>query len=56
MFFIPKDKIDINIWNINDGFYNKVNKKKLSIGNYIKILVINKRLNYNLYYVKRKSK
>jgi DNA-directed RNA polymerase subunit E'/Rpb7 len=47
MFFIPKDKIDINVWSINDGFYNIIHKKKLVVGNYIKIQIINKRLNLN---------
>lgn len=47
MFFIPKENVDTNVWDIPDGFINKTNKKKLLSGDYIKIQVIDKRINQN---------
>lgn len=44
MTFIPRENIDIDIWNINDNFTNK-NNIKLNIGDYVKILILNKRIN-----------
>jgi DNA-directed RNA polymerase subunit E'/Rpb7 len=46
--FIPKDNIDSTIWNISDNFsYNKDPNKKLLIGNFVCIQVLNKRINRN---------
>jgi hypothetical protein len=47
MFFIPKDNVDTNIWDIPDGFLNKPKKKKLMANDFIKIQVIDKRINQN---------
>ena len=45
MIFIPKDNIDINIWENNDGYNHKKTKTKLKIGNYVKVHILNKRIN-----------
>jgi DNA-directed RNA polymerase subunit E'/Rpb7 len=47
MFFIPKENVDTNIWNITDNYINKITKKKLNLGDYIIIQVIDKRINQN---------
>jgi DNA-directed RNA polymerase subunit E'/Rpb7 len=47
MFFIPKENVDNNIWDIPDGYLNKNMKRKLKAGDYIKIQVIDKRINQN---------
>jgi len=47
MFFIPKENIDTNIWDIPEGYYNKLLKKKLVSGDYVKIQIIDKRINQN---------
>jgi len=46
--FIPKDKIDLNIWNLeNNTFINKIKKKELALGDYITIRLENVRINQN---------
>jgi len=45
MMFIPKDNIDINTWDNLDGYTNKQTKNKLKVGNYIKVHILNKRIN-----------
>lgn len=47
MFFIPKENVDTNVWDIPDGYMNKLKKKKLSSGDYIKIQIVDKRINQN---------
>lgn len=47
MIFIPKENVDINIWNITDGYINKKNKKKLVPFDYILIEILDKRININ---------
>jgi DNA-directed RNA polymerase subunit E'/Rpb7 len=47
MFFIPKENIDTNIWDISDGYMNKLKKKKLNRDDYVKIQIIDKRINQN---------
>jgi DNA-directed RNA polymerase subunit E'/Rpb7 len=47
MFFIPKENVDNNIWDIPDGYMNKTTSKKLLVGDYIKIQIIDKRINQN---------
>jgi DNA-directed RNA polymerase subunit E'/Rpb7 len=47
MFFIPRDNIDINIWNISNNYIHKLTNKKLSINDYVIIQVMDKRINYN---------
>ena len=43
--FIPKNYIDNNIWDIPEGFLNKKGNKKLQVGDYVKIQVMDKRIN-----------
>jgi DNA-directed RNA polymerase subunit E'/Rpb7 len=43
--FIPKNYIDNNTWDIPEGFLNKKNNQKLQVGNYVKIQVMDKRIN-----------
>ena len=47
MIFIPKENVDINVWNITDGYINKKNKKKLAPFDYILIEILDKRININ---------
>ncbi len=47
LIFIPKDNVDTNVWDIPDGYMNKRTKKKLESGNYVKIQIVNKRINQN---------
>ena len=45
--FIPKDNINLELWSIIDGFVYKSTKKQLELENFIKILIIDKRINQN---------
>jgi DNA-directed RNA polymerase subunit E'/Rpb7 len=45
LIFIPKENIDTNIWDISENFLNKITKNKLAINTYIKIQIIDKRIN-----------
>ena len=45
--FIPKDNINLELWNIIDGFVYKPTKKSLELEDFIKILIIDKRINQN---------
>jgi DNA-directed RNA polymerase subunit E'/Rpb7 len=47
MFFIPKENVDNNVWDIPDGYMNKLKKRKLISGDYIKIQIVDKRINQN---------
>jgi DNA-directed RNA polymerase subunit E'/Rpb7 len=47
MIFIPKENIDTNVWDIPDGFLNKIKKKKLVSGEFVKIQIVDKRINQN---------
>ena len=47
MFFIPKENVDTNVWDIPDGYLNKNKKRKLMSGDYIKIQIMDKRVNQN---------
>jgi len=47
MFFIPKENIDTNNWDIPDGYLNKTNKKKLQRDDFVKIQIMDKRINQN---------
>jgi DNA-directed RNA polymerase subunit E'/Rpb7 len=46
MCFIPKENIDTNIWS-NYNYINKNTNKKLILGDFIKIKIIDKRINQN---------
>jgi DNA-directed RNA polymerase subunit E'/Rpb7 len=43
--FIPKSYVDNNIWDIPEGFVHKKTSKKLVLNDYVKIQVLNKRIN-----------
>ena len=43
--FIPKSYVDTNIWDIPDNFMHKKVNKKLAIGNFVKIQIVDKRIN-----------
>ena len=47
MFFIPKENVDTNVWDIPDGYLNKNKKRKLMAGDYVKIQIMDKRINQN---------
>ena len=47
MFFIPKENVDTNIWDIPDGYLNKLKKKKLAREDFVKIQIVDKRINQN---------
>jgi DNA-directed RNA polymerase subunit E'/Rpb7 len=47
MIFIPKENVDLNIWNITDGYINKETKKKLQPFDYVLIEILDKRINVN---------
>jgi DNA-directed RNA polymerase subunit E'/Rpb7 len=47
MFFIPKENVDTNTWDIADNYLNKNAKRKLLAGDYIKIHIMDKRINQN---------
>ena len=49
--FIPKGNIDTNIWDIED-FSLKKTDKKLQINSFVKIKILNKRINQNDYQIK----
>lgn len=48
MIFIPKENVDTNIWDISEGYLHKSTKgKKLLSGDYVKIQILDKRINQN---------
>lgn len=47
MIFIPKENIDTNIWDIPEGYLNRNNNIKLKSTDYVKIQLIDKRININ---------
>jgi DNA-directed RNA polymerase subunit E'/Rpb7 len=49
--FIPKENVDGEIWNIDD-FVEKKSQKKLSINSFVKIKILNKRINQNDHQIK----
>tara|TARA_B100001093_G_scaffold200564_1_gene192724 strand:- start:1210 stop:1812 length:603 start_codon:yes stop_codon:yes gene_type:complete len=52
MVFIPKDNIDTNNWDISEKFLNIKTKVQLKVNNYIKVLVVNKRINQGDHQIK----
>ena len=52
MIFIPKDNIDASIWDVTDKFLNRKDKSNLKINHFIKIEVINKRINQGDHQIK----
>ena len=49
--FIPKENVDGEIWNVDD-FIEKKTNKKLSINSFVKIKILNKRVNQNDHQIK----
>ncbi len=47
MFFIPKENVDTNVWDIPDGYLNKTKKRRLVAGDYVKVQIMDKRINQN---------
>ena len=47
MFFIPKENIDTNTWDIPDGYFNKLSNRKLNREDFVKIQIVDKRINQN---------
>lgn len=47
MFFISKENVDTNVWDIPDGYLNKLASRKLTAGDFIKIQITDKRINQN---------
>jgi DNA-directed RNA polymerase subunit E'/Rpb7 len=45
--FIPKENIDNSIWDSVDGYSHKTKKTKLLVNNYVKVQIIDKRINMN---------
>lgn len=52
MIFIPKDNVNSLIWDVSDKFYNKETKTNLTINNFIKIEIVNKRINQGDHQIK----
>ena len=52
MIFIPKDNIDTNNWDISEKFLSLTSKSQLKINDYVKILIVNKRINQGDYQIK----
>lgn len=52
MIFIPKNNINQAKWDVSDKFLNKKTKTNLIVNNYIKIEVINKRINQGDHQIK----
>lgn len=50
--FIPKDNINTNIWEINEKFTNKISNNTLSVDDFVKIQIVNKRINDKDYQIK----
>ena len=45
--FIPKDKIEKSYWDILDNFKNKESGKNLNENDYVKVLLLDSRINQN---------
>lgn len=56
MIFIPKDNVDSNVWDISDKFLHLKDKTNLKLNNYIKVEIVNKRINQGDHQIKVISK
>ena len=52
MIFIPKDNVDSQVWDVTDKFLHRKDKSNLKLNNYIKVEVINKRVNQGDHQIK----
>jgi DNA-directed RNA polymerase subunit E'/Rpb7 len=50
--FVPKEKVDVNIWDIHDNYMNNKSKTRLVNTNLVKILITDKRINNNDHEIK----
>ena len=56
MIFIPKDNIDSKVWDITDNFLHIKSKTNLKDNNYIKVQILNKRINQGDFQIKAIAK
>ncbi len=52
MIFIPKDNIDVTNWDVTDKFLHNETRENLKVNNFIKVLVVNKRINQGDFQIK----
>jgi len=52
LIFIPKDNIDTNIWDVVNNYFHKNNKQNLKINDFVKILILDKRINQGDFQIK----
>tara|TARA_B100001093_G_C26449830_1_gene851793 strand:- start:85 stop:678 length:594 start_codon:yes stop_codon:yes gene_type:complete len=52
MIFIPKDNVNNENWDVTERFLNKKSKLQLKVNNYVKINVVNKRINQGDHQIK----
>ena len=45
--FIPRENIDSKVWNIQENFLNKITNTKLKVNKFVKIRILNKKINQN---------
>lgn len=56
MIFIPKDNIDSKVWDATENFLHLKTRTKLKDNNYIKVEIINKRINQGDFQIKAIAK
>ena len=56
MIFIPKDNIDSKVWDVADNFLHIKSKTNLKDNNYIKVQILNKRINHGDFQIKAIAK
>ena len=56
MIFIPKDNIDAKVWDVTENFLHLKTRTKLKDNNYIKVEIINKRINQGDFQIKAIAK
>jgi len=56
MIFIPKDNIDSKVWDVTENFLHLKTRTKLKDNNYIKVEIINKRINQGDFQIKAIAK
>ena len=56
MIFIPKNNIDSKVWDVTENFLHLKTRTKLKDNNYIKVEIINKRINQGDFQIKAIAK
>lgn len=56
MIFIPKDNIDSKVWDVTENFLHLKTRTKLKDNNYIKVEILNKRINQGDFQIKAIAK